>query len=59
MSLSILLHSAAFTQPAGSGTLPDPYQIGSASDLVWLSGRTDLWSAGKYFIQVADIRIMI
>jgi hypothetical protein len=55
MSLSILLHSAAFTQPAGSGTLPDPYQIGSASDLVWLSGRTDLWSAGKYFIQVADI----
>ncbi len=40
---------------AGDGTAAHPYEIATASDLLWLSGNSECWD--KYFIQIADIDI--
>ncbi len=39
--------------PVGSGTEGDPYQIGTASQLKWLSSTSSVW--GAYFVQTQDI----
>lgn len=49
------IQGVALAQPYGTGTVSDPYQIRTISDLLWFSGRTDLWRAEKYFIQMNDI----
>lgn len=41
------------TIPIGSGTINDPYQISSLSELQWLSQNPNQWD--KYFIQTTDI----
>ena len=40
-------------QPAGAGTLADPYQITKVEELCWVSQNTSEWD--KYYIQTADI----
>ena len=43
------------TSVAGSGTLADPYQIGSLGDLYWISQTDSIWNDNLYFAQTADI----
>ncbi|MCK6639339.1 MAG: HYR domain-containing protein [Bacteroidia bacterium] len=43
------------TIPSGTGTLSDPYQIATFSNLRWLSETPAVWGAGTYFIQTANI----
>src|SRR6056297_2443398 len=45
--------SQTATQPSGSGTEQDPYQIATLENLQWLSETDSVWNA--YFIQTADI----
>src|SRR6056297_1734747 len=45
--------SQTATQPAGSGTEQDPYQIETLENLYWLAITNSAWD--KHFIQVADI----
>src|SRR6056297_3560678 len=45
--------SQTATQPAGSGTEQDPYQIETLENLYWLAITNSVWD--KHFIQVADI----
>jgi len=41
------------TQPAGSGTETDPYQVETLDNLLWMSTNTISWD--KYFTQNTDI----
>ena len=41
------------TQPAGSGTAGDPYQIANLNNLYWVTQNSSSW--GSNFIQTADI----
>ncbi|NOZ35672.1 MAG: T9SS type A sorting domain-containing protein [Chlorobi bacterium] len=43
----------AQTQPAGSGTTSDPYQIATVDNLIWLNANSSEWD--KTYIQTADI----
>lgn len=43
------------TAPSGAGTAANPYAIATINNLYWLSKTSAQWSAGKYFIQTADI----
>jgi hypothetical protein len=45
--------SQTATQPIGSGTEQDPYQIETLENLYWLAITNTAWD--KHFIQVADI----
>jgi hypothetical protein len=36
------------TQPSGSGTVTDPYQIATLENLYWLSQNSSAWN--KYYI---------
>ena len=50
MSVSLL---ADGTQPPGSGTAADPYQVSTLDHLLWISTNSSSWSS--YFEQTADI----
>ncbi len=50
MSVSLL---ADGTQPPGSGTAADPYQVSTLDHLLWISTNSGSW--GLYFEQTADI----
>jgi hypothetical protein len=41
------------TQPVGSGTEADPYQVATLDNLLWISTNSSSWD--KYFEQTADI----
>ena len=41
------------TQPSGSGTVSDPYQIATLNNLYWITQDTSRW--GKVYRQSADI----
>ncbi len=41
------------TTPAGSGTVGDPYQINTLSQLHWITDSDSTWN--RYFVQTADI----
>ena len=46
------------TQPSGTGTSGDPYQIASLENLYWIADQTNHNSvsfSGKYFLQTANI----
>ncbi len=43
------------TQPSGSGSSDDPFEITSVDNLYWLTQNSDYWSGGYYFEQTADI----
>ncbi len=47
------LFSQTATQPSGSGTSGDPYQIATLNNLYWIIQDSSLWN--KNFIQTADI----
>lgn len=51
--LSWILNAQTATQPTGSGTAEDPYQIATLDNLYWLSTNSIAWD--KHFIQTADI----
>jgi hypothetical protein len=45
------------TAPSGSGTINDPFLIGSLANLRWIatSNFVEVWSDNKYFKQIANI----
>lgn len=50
------VHAQTSTAPAlGDGTAQYPYHIATLNNLYWLSQTSSQWSAGKYFIQTANI----
>ncbi len=50
---NLLAHTAS--QPQGSGSQIDPYQIATLENLYWLSKNCSLENDSLYFIQTADI----
>lgn len=48
-------HLSAGTYSGGTGTVSDPYKIGTYADLIELSTTSADWATGKYFIQTAHI----
>jgi hypothetical protein len=52
-SISFLSLAQTATQPAGSGTTSDPYQISTLNNLYWLCENEGQWD--KSYIQTADI----
>jgi len=49
--------SAAATQPAGSGTTADPYQIGSADELAWFTQQVNSGETGLHAVLTKDIEL--
>ncbi|MDX9881859.1 MAG: MBG domain-containing protein [Prolixibacteraceae bacterium] len=47
------LFAQTATQPSGSGTDTDPYQIATLNNLYWISQNSGSWNS--WFIQTADI----
>lgn len=47
------LFAQTATQPYGSGTNTNPYQVATLNNLYWISQNSSSWD--KYFIQTADI----
>jgi hypothetical protein len=55
---SISTFSQSSSIPRGDGTSNFPYLISNAAELTWVADSTNAgsnWSAGKYFLQTADI----
>ncbi|NOZ47694.1 MAG: hypothetical protein GXO79_13070, partial [Chlorobi bacterium] len=53
VAFATLIQAQTATQPSGSGTSGDPYQIATLNNLYWLSQADTAW--GRYYIQTADI----
>ncbi len=51
--LPFAIQAQTATQPAGSGTASDPYQVANLENLYWVTQNSSSWD--KYFIQTADI----
>ena len=52
-TVTITIEQYLGTQPAGSGTQADPYQISSFENLLWISESNLRWD--KNYVQTADI----
>ncbi|MBN2829953.1 MAG: hypothetical protein JXR56_06515, partial [Candidatus Cloacimonetes bacterium] len=55
IALSLLLCEliADGTQPLGTGTENNPFQIATLDNLLWLSTTPDVWDDNAYFVQTA------
>ncbi|HEY9166213.1 MAG TPA: T9SS type A sorting domain-containing protein [Candidatus Kryptonia bacterium] len=57
--LSLIFCEYAFSQtpvqPPGSGTMGDPYQVGTLSNLAWIQDVANDTAWNSYYVQTADI----
>ena len=55
LALSESAFSQTPVQPSGSGTVGDPYQVGSLSNLAWIQDAANDTAWNSYYVQTANI----